>query len=83
MKILTMVAMPLVLALASGCASLTSPLDADYRLGDNVARYCESADEDVRAAGRSMAARAGLTLPNLCAAHALVDGEVEPYDDEI
>lgn len=66
----------------SGCAHVATPLDEDYRLGDNVAHYCETTDETVRLAGRLMAKRAGLTLPDLCAAHELVGGEVPEYDEK-
>lgn len=83
MALLKLVAIAMMLALVAGCASLTSPLDEGYEFGDNMAHYCESTDKTVRAAGRLLAARAGLTLPDLCAARALVGGGVALYDQEI
>lgn len=65
------------LALVAGC---TLPGN-EYRLGDGAARYCESTDPEVRAAGRVLAARAGTTLPDLCAAHAFME-DVEAHDGE-
>lgn len=70
--------------LLAGCANLTSPLDEDYRLGDNLVEYCESTSPEVRQAGRVLARRAGVELIDLCRAggfvkHLLVEGD----EDEI
>jgi ABC-type uncharacterized transport system auxiliary subunit len=82
MALLKLVAIAMVLALLAGCASLDSPAD-DYQLGDGVAHYCESTDKKVRASGRLLAHRAGVTLPDLCAARELIGGEVPVYGKEI
>ncbi|MDX5979605.1 hypothetical protein [Vreelandella alkaliphila] len=76
--------MAVPLAMLAGCAHVgETPLDDGYQLGDGIAHYCIATDEAVRAAGRLLARRAGLTLPDLCAAHALVSGEVLAYEDEL
>ncbi|MGP9633726.1 hypothetical protein ACT3R7_11735 [Halomonas sp. AOP43-A1-21] len=82
MVVLKRVAVLAMLALVAGCA-YDAPGEDDYQLGDVTAHYCESTDQVVRAAGRLLAAQAGLTLPDLCRAHALVNGGVEQYEEEI
>lgn len=53
----------------SGCASITTPGEDGYRLGETTRTYCETADPATRAAGRRLAALAGITLIDLCRAY--------------
>lgn len=68
MAFLKPVAAAVVTLSLAGCASLTSPLAEDYTLGDNTRHYCSSVDPKIRAAGRGLAASAGVQLIDLCKA---------------
>ncbi len=62
----------LMLIALSGCANIVTPADDDYRLGDATHSYCETTDPTVRAAGRLLAAQAGLDLIDLCRAREVI-----------
>lgn len=66
MKIAIIAAAALLLA---GCASITTPGEDGYHLGETTRTYCETTDPATRAAGRRLAAAAGVTLIDLCRAY--------------
>lgn len=69
MKRIIIAATAVAAATLAGCASITSPIDDDYHFGDTTRTYCETTDPATREAGRRLAAKAGITLFDLCNAY--------------
>lgn len=77
MGILKLAAASACLVVVTGCASITSPLDDGYELGDTTRTYCESVEPAARETARLAADRLGTNLPDLCAALGIEFVEIE------